>query len=87
MNLPIDTCENGACASTLRCGYPAAVYPVNIGKGGIIPRHPCAWCINASSDGAAATITLHYHKECWSNILGGGSSLMLATAVMTIWEV
>ena len=28
-----------------------------------------------------------YHKEGWSNFLGTGSSKMLATAVIVIWEV
>ena len=43
--------------------------------------------INTTADRAVHTLTLHYHKECWSNFLGTGSSKMLATAVMDIWEV
>lgn len=54
--------------------------------GGIIRQRRCAWCINCA-DGCATTLTLHYHKEGWSNFLGTGSSKMLATAVIDIWEV
>ena len=64
------------------------VYAKNLGLGvGGIPRQRrCAWCINCA-DGCARALTLHYHKECWSNFLGTGSSKMLATAVIVIWEV
>lgn len=54
--------------------------------GGISQLRRCVWCINCA-DGCASTLTLHYHKEGWSNFLGTGSSKMLATAVMDIWEV
>ena len=87
MNLPIDTCENGACAFAIRGEYDKRVYAKNLGLGGgIIRQRPCAWCINCA-DGCASTLTLHYHKEGWSNFLGTGSSKMLATAVIVIWEV
>ena len=43
--------------------------------------------INTTADEAVQTLTLHYHKEGWSNFLGTGSSKMLATAVIVIWEV
>lgn len=41
--------------------------------------------LNATKDGACQTITAHYHKEGWSNLIGGGKtmisySLMLTTA-------
>ena len=88
MNLPIDTCENGSCSFAIRGEYDKRVYAKNLGLGGGISRQrPCAWCINCPSDGAVRTLTLHYHKECWSNFLGTGSSKMLATAVIVIWEV
>lgn len=38
--------------------------------------------LNATKDGACQTITAHYHKEGWSNLIGGGSSKMLATAII-----
>ena len=76
MNLPIDTCENGSCAFAIRGEYDKRVYR----------QRPCAWCINCS-DGCACTLTLHYHKEGYSNFLGMGSSKMLATAMIGIWEV
>lgn len=34
MNLPIDTCENGACAFAIRVGYDAKCYAGNVGTGG-----------------------------------------------------
>ena len=88
MNLPIDTCENGECAFAIRGEYDKRVYAKNLGLGwgGISRQRPCAWCINCV-DGCASTLTQHYHKEGWGNFLGTGSSKMLATAVMEIWEV
>ena len=38
--------------------------------------------LNATKDGVCQTITAHYHKEGVSNIIGGGSSIVLATAVI-----
>lgn len=46
----------------------------------------CAFAINCV-DGCASTLTQHYHKEGWGNFLGTGSSKMLATAVIVIYEV
>ena len=91
MNLPIDTCENGACSFAIRGEYDDRVYAKNLGlkrggRGGISRQRQCAWCINCA-DGCASTLTLHYHKEGWSNFLGTGSSKMLATAVIVILEV
>ena len=87
MNLPIDTCENGSCSFAIRGEYDKRVYAKNLGLGGGITRQRrCAWCINCA-DGCARALTLHYHKEGWSNFLGTGSSEMLATAVIDIWEV
>ena len=88
MNLPIDTCENGACSFAIRGEYDKRVYAKNLGLGGGTSRQrPCAWCINCV-DGCASTLTQHYHKkEGWGNFLGTGSSKMLATAVIVIWEV
>ena len=34
MNLPIDTCENGACAFAIRGEYDKRVYAKNLGSGG-----------------------------------------------------
>ena len=85
MNLPTNTTSDGT-AFAVKSGERACFANMMQG-GGITLRRACAWCINTTSDGAAQTLTLHYHKECWSNFLGGGSSLMLATAVMTIWEI
>lgn len=34
MNLPIDTCENGACAFAIRGEYDKRVYAKNLGRGG-----------------------------------------------------
>ena len=34
MNLPIDTCENGACAFAIRGEYDKRVYAKNLGLGG-----------------------------------------------------
>ena len=87
MNVPIDTCENGSCAFAIRGKYDKRVYAKNLGLGGGISRQrPCAWCINCV-DGCASKLTQHYHKEGWGNFLGTGSSKMLATAVIVIWEV
>ena len=88
MNLPIDTCENGACSFAIRGEYDKRVYAKNLGSGGgdTSRQRPCAWCINCV-DGCASTLTQHYHKEGWGNFLGTGSSKMLATAVIVIWEV
>ena len=38
--------------------------------------------LNTTKDGACLAITSHYHKEGVSNIIGGGSSIVLATAVI-----
>ena len=38
--------------------------------------------LNVTKDGVCQTITAHYHKEGVSNIIGGGSSIVLATAVI-----
>ena len=38
--------------------------------------------LNVTKDGVCQTITAHYHKEGASNIIGGGSSKILATAVI-----
>ena len=88
MNLPIDTCENGACSFAIRGEYDKRVYAKNLGSGGggISRQRRCAWCINCV-DGCASTLTQHYHKEGLGNFLGTGSSNMLATAVIVIWEV
>ena len=88
MNLPIDTCENGSCSFAIRGEYDKRVYAKNLGLGGggTSRQRPCAWCINCV-DGCASTLTQHYHKEGWSNFLGMGSSKMLATAVIVIYEV
>ena len=87
MNLPIDTCENGSCAFAIRGEYDKRVDAKILGlRGGTSRQHPCAWCINCA-DGCASTLTQHYHKEGWGNFLGTGSSKMVATAVIVIWEV
>ena len=33
MNLPIDTCENGACAFAIRGEYDKRIYAKNLGSG------------------------------------------------------
>ena len=38
--------------------------------------------LNATKEGVCQAITAHYHKEGVSNIIGGGSSIILATAVI-----
>lgn len=37
MNLPIDTCENGACSFAIRGEYDKRVYAKNLGLGGAFP--------------------------------------------------
>ena len=69
MNLPIDTCRNGACAFAIRGEYDKRVYAKNLGLGGITRPRPCAWCINCT-DGCATTVLAHYHKAGASNIIG-----------------
>ena len=87
MNVPIDACENGNAAFALRVGYDGKCYPGNLGTGGGTSRQrPCAWCINAPR-GIASTLTYHNFKGGWSNFLGTGSSEILSTAVIVIWEV
>ena len=38
--------------------------------------------LNATKGGVCQAITAHYHKEGAGNIIGGGSSIILATAVI-----
>ena len=38
--------------------------------------------LNATKEGVCQAITAHYHKEGAGNIIGGGSSIILATAVI-----
>lgn len=38
--------------------------------------------LNTTKDGACLAITSHYHKEGLSNLIGGGRSKILATAVI-----
>ena len=42
--------------------------------------------LNVTKDGVCQTITAHYHKEGVSNIIGRGSSIVLATAVIEYEE-
>ena len=42
--------------------------------------------LNVTKDGVCQAITAHYHKEGVSNIIGGGSSIVLATAVIEYEE-
>ena len=84
MNLPINTTADGA-AFAVKSGERACF--ANMTNGGeTSPKRRLSWCINCA-DGCAKTVLAHYHKECWSNFLGTGSSKMLATAVIVIWEV
>ena len=86
MNLPIDTCENGACAFAIRGEYDKRVYAKNLGLGGgIIRQRPCAWCINCA-DGCATTVLAHYYKAGASNLIGETFSTQ-ETGVIEIWEV
>lgn len=86
MNVPIDACENGNAAFTLRVGYDGKCYPGNLGTGGgTSQQRPRAWCIN-SSGGCAGTILAHYHKAGASNIIGTTFSTQ-ETAALVIWEV
>ena len=75
MNLPIDTCENGACSFAIRGEYDKRVYR----------QRPCAWCINCA-DGCATTVLAHYHKAGASNLIGETFSTQ-ETGVIEIWEV
>ena len=75
MNLPIDTCENGACAFAIRGEYDKRVYR----------QRRCAWCINCA-DGCATTVLAHYHKAGASNLIGETFSTQ-ETGVIEIWEV
>ena len=86
MNLPIDTCENGACAFAIRGEYDKRVYAKNLGLGGgIIRQRRCVWCINCA-DGCATTVLAHYHKAGASNLIGETFSTQ-ETGVIEIWEV
>ena len=85
MRLIINDCGGTAFAVTVSMPNNAQLCNI-VNGGGITRQRPCAWCINCA-DGCASTLTLHYHKEGWSNFLGTGSSKMLATAVIDIWEV
>ena len=75
MNLPIDTCENGACSFAIRGEYDKRVYR----------QRPCAWCINCA-DGCATTVLARYHKAGASNLIGETFSTQ-ETGVIEIWEV
>ena len=87
MNLPIDTCYNGACAFAIRGEYDKRVYAKNLGLGG--GHYPatsvCVWCINCA-DGCATTVLAHYHKAGASNLIGETFSTQ-ETGVIEIWEV
>ena len=86
MNLPIDTCENGACSFAIRGEYDKRVYAKNLGLGGGISRQRrCVWCINCA-DGCATTVLAHYHKAGASNLIGETFSTQ-ETGVIEIWEV
>lgn len=39
-----------------------------------------------TEDGCCQTLMAHYHKEGVGNLIGGGSSKMLATCVMEEYE-
>ena len=86
--------DNDGCARSIRgnCVQPvvggssASMPRTSVVVEGISRQRRCVWCINCA-DGCARTLTLHYHKEGWSNFLGTGSSKMLATAVIVILEV
>ena len=75
MNLPIDTCKNGACSFAIRGEYDKRVYR----------QRRCAWCINCT-DGCATTVLAHYHKAGASNLIGETFSTQ-ETGVIEIWEV
>ena len=86
MNLPIDTCDNGACSFAIRGEYDKHVYANNLGLGGGISRQRrCVWCINCA-DGCATTVLAHYHKAGASNLIGETLSTQ-ETGVVEIWEV
>ena len=88
MNLPIDTCENGACSFAIRGEYDKRVYAKNLGLGGgHFPStlRRCAWCINCT-DGCARTVLAHYHKAGARNLIGE-TFLTQETGVIEIWEV
>ena len=38
--------------------------------------------LNVTKEGVCQAITAHYHKDGAGNIIGGGSSIILATAVI-----
>ena len=38
--------------------------------------------LNATKEGVCPAITAHYHKEGAGDIIGGGSSIILATALI-----
>ena len=76
----------GNCVQPVVGGSSASMPRTSVGVEGISRQRQCAWCINCA-DGCARTLTIHYHKDVWSNFLGTGSSKMLSTAVIDIWEV
>ena len=49
---------------------------------GFLSRKFMKKILNETKDGVCHTITVHYHKEGVSNIIGGGSSIILSTAVL-----
>ena len=86
MNLPIDTCGNGACSFAIRGEYDKRVYAKNLLLGGGISRQRrCVWCINCA-DGCATTVLAHYHKAGASNLIGETFSTQ-ETGVIEVWEV
>ena len=64
MNLPIDTCENGACAFAIRGEYDKRVFAKNLGLGGghypatsvCVVYQLCDWCVTSDWKEALAEI-------------------------------
>lgn len=78
MKLPLDITED--CAFAIVCRYEARVYVKNLGRGGgALPSYKRYRSVSP-------TITAHYHKEGWTNILPNTSSKVKAIGIIVIYE-
>ena len=77
MNLPIDTCENGACSFAIRGEYYKRVYAKNLGLGGALPGNVGVYGVSTARTDArerlpytttkrgGATFSAPGRARCW----------------------
>lgn len=85
---PLNPMDDGTCR-TIKSQYQQTSTANFIRhRGGVERRCGCLLrkymkkILNVTKEGVCQAITAHYHKEGVGNIIGGGSSIILATAVI-----